>query len=41
MRGSLSYYDLMHTLNQEDREVLNKIIKENIELTKESKMPFL
>lgn len=41
MRGSLTYEDLMHTLNQEDREVLNKIIKENIELTKESKMPFL
>ena len=31
MRGSISYYELMHVITNEDREVFYKIIKENIE----------
>jgi len=41
MRGSLSYTDLMHTITNEDREILNKIIKENIDLVKDTKLPLL
>lgn len=39
MRGSISYDDAMLLSNQE-REIVNKIIKENIETTEKTKMPF-
>ena len=39
MRGSLSYDDAM-TLSNEDRMIINKIIKDNLEATKKSGMPF-
>jgi hypothetical protein len=41
MRGSLSYDDLFFKITLEDREILNKIIKDNIEATNKSKMPLL
>lgn len=39
MRGGITYSDAM-ALSQADRDVVNDIIKENMEITKESKMPF-
>lgn len=41
MRGSLSYNDLMYTITNDDREILNRIIKENIDVVKDTKMPLL
>lgn len=41
MRGGVSISDLMHCYCAEDREILANIIKDNIELTKESRMPLL
>jgi hypothetical protein len=41
MRGALTYHDLMHTLSNDDREILAKIIKENIKLVETTKMPLL
>lgn len=39
MRGGISYDDAMLLSNQE-REVISKIIKENIETTEKTKLPF-
>lgn len=39
MRGSISYSDGMLLSNQ-DIELINKIIKDNLETTKKSQMPF-
>ena len=39
MRGGLSYDDTM-LLSQQERELISKIIKENMETTKKSGMPF-
>ena len=39
MRGSISYSDGM-LLSFQDRELINKIIKENLETTKKSNLPF-
>jgi hypothetical protein len=39
MRGGLSYDDAMQ-LGQVDRELVGKLIKDNLETTKKSKMPF-
>lgn len=39
MRGSISYDDAM-LLSSQEREVIQKIIKENIETTEKTKMPF-
>jgi hypothetical protein len=39
MRGSISYNDAM-MLSQTDREIINKIIKDNLETTQKSKLPF-
>lgn len=41
MRGGVSINDLLYTYSFEDREIMSKIIKENIELTKETRMPLL
>ena len=41
MRGSISYDDLMFKLNREDKEIMNRIIKDNIETTNKTKMPLL
>lgn len=40
MRGGLSYDDSM-LLSKSERELIGEIIKDNIELTKKSKMPLL
>jgi hypothetical protein len=39
MRGGVSY-DEAHCLSYEDREIIGKIIKENLNTTKESGLPF-
>jgi len=39
MRGSVSY-DEAFMLSPDDREIIAKIIKENLETTKESGLPF-
>ena len=39
MRGGISFDDSM-MLSFEDREIINQIIKDNLETTKESGMPF-
>lgn len=39
MRGSISYADAME-LSFTDRELINKIIKDNIETTEKTKLPF-
>jgi hypothetical protein len=39
MRGSVSYNDSL-MLDVEEREIIGKIIKDNLETTKESGMPF-
>jgi hypothetical protein len=39
MRGGLSYNDAM-LLSQTERELIGKIIKDNLETTQKSKLPF-
>jgi hypothetical protein len=39
MRGGVSY-DEAHFLSYEDREIISSIIKENLNTTKESGLPF-
>lgn len=39
MRGGLSFTEA-YMLDQQDREIISKIIEENLELTKSSQMPF-
>jgi uncharacterized protein (DUF433 family) len=41
MRGGVSVEDLLHIYSFSDREMIYKIIKENVETTKETRMPLL
>lgn len=41
MRGGVSSHELFHTYSYEDRQMLFSIIKDNIEATKNAKMPLL
>jgi hypothetical protein len=41
MRGGVTSSELFHIYSREDRIVMNDIIKENIELTKNSGLPLL
>ena len=41
MRGALSYYDLFHVITTDDIEVINGIIKDNIEATNKSGLSLL
>jgi len=41
MRGSFSYEDLLFKISHEDRELLNKIIKDNVETTNKVGMPLV
>lgn len=41
MRGGVNSQDLFHLYSQEDRDIMNKIIKENIENTKNTKLPLM
>lgn len=39
MRGGLSYEEAFY-LGPEDREIISKIVEENIEITKKTQLPF-
>jgi hypothetical protein len=39
MRGSITYEDAM-ALSKDDREIINNIIKENLDTTKKTNLPF-
>lgn len=41
MRGGVNSQDLFHIYGYEDRQIMNQIIKENIETTKKTQMPIL
>jgi hypothetical protein len=41
MRGGVNVNDLLYTLGPEDREIMYDVVKDNIELTKVSRMPLL
>ena len=41
MRGGININDLLYVLGSEDRNIMYDIVKENIELTKISRMPLL
>jgi hypothetical protein len=41
MRGGVDSYILLNHTDLEDLDILNGIVKENIELTKSSKMPLI
>lgn len=41
MRGGVSSTDLFYLYSFEDREILSKIIKDNIDATVKSKMPLI
>lgn len=41
MRGGVTINDLLHIYSCEDMNILNRIIKEHVELTKETQMPIL
>lgn len=40
MRGFITYDQAMYQLSTEDIKIMNDIVKENMEVTKESGMPF-
>jgi hypothetical protein len=41
MRGGVSSYELFHVYSKEDRQIIDGIIKDNIELCKKTGQPFL
>ena len=41
MRGGLTWQDAMSHISHEDKEILGKIAKENIDLTAKAKMPLV
>lgn len=41
MRGSISYYELMYCISEEDVEIFNNIIKDNIETTEKTRLPLI
>jgi hypothetical protein len=41
MRGAMTYEDLFYRISAEDREIMNKIVKDNIETTNKTRMPLV
>lgn len=41
MRGGVTSEQLLYSLTYEDRKIIQKIVKENIKTTQESRMPLL
>lgn len=40
MRGFVTYQDLMYSVSREDTDIMQDIVKENLETTKETGLPF-
>lgn len=41
MRGGVNSQDLFYIYSYEDRQIMNQIVKDNIETTKKTNMPLL
>jgi hypothetical protein len=41
MRGGVSVNDLLHTYSSEDREMIYKVIADNLELSAITQQPFI
>lgn len=41
MRGGVTVNDLLYLYSQEDRELISKIVKENIEITEKTQLPLI
>jgi len=41
MRGGVTSQELFHIYSKEDRQIIDEIIRDNVELTKKTGMPFL
>ena len=41
MRGGVSLQELLHVYSYDDREAMYAVIKDNLETTKETRMPIL
>jgi len=41
MRGSFSYHDLMYKISREDLDILNNIVKDNIDTVEKTRLPLL
>ncbi len=41
MRGGVTLNELLHVYSFEDREALYEIVSENIEITKDTQMPWV
>jgi len=41
MRGSITYQNLMYNITRDDIEILNNIIKDNIEATEKTRLPLI
>ena len=41
LRGGSSYADFMYNTDLEDHEIIGKLIKDNIENTKNSRLPLI
>lgn len=41
MRGSFSYEDLMFHISHDDKEILNKIIEQNLDTAAKTNLPFI
>ena len=41
MRGAFSYHDLMYKISNDELEVINNIVKDNIETTEKTRMPLI
>ena len=39
MRGGVSYEDVLN-MSEDEREIISKIVEENLETTKKTSMPF-
>lgn len=41
MRGGVTVNDLLYLYSYEDREMISKIIKENVEMTEKTRLPLI
>jgi hypothetical protein len=41
MRGGVTMHELLHVYSEDDLGIMDNIIKQHIDLTKETKMPLL